>query len=259
MFSKWWSLYFSIFGCVCFIAKYRMSKMGGNAGVIIVLVIQNSTISRSCYYRIPDRRYSVCPVEGTLWPWNDWKRHMDAWRTWKGHIEKPQTGVKQKLSSLTLKTDIYCCKKWFHVWFYVHSPFRINWCDVNPGRCSKWQRRWPGNDLIVRRPWPLTLTPRQRGELQVAWETSPAAAQVDSQRAGRGCERLTEGAVGGLSVVLRRDKSEINLTRNKQRCIFIKITFLPLHFAASFILLACVMLGQSWLWYSNYSVYYSAL
>lgn len=92
-------------------------------------------------------------------------------------------------------TDIKC--------FSVYSPFRVNRCNVYPGRGSKRQRRRPSNDLVVRRPWPLPLAPWQRGQLQVSRETSPAAAQVNTQRAGRGCERFAEAAIGGLSVVLK--------------------------------------------------------
>lgn len=100
----------------------------------------------------------------------------------------------QVLCCTGLATDIKC--------FSVYSPFRVNRCNVYPGRGSERQRRRSSDDLVVRRPWPLPLAPWQRGQLQVARETSPAAAQVNTQRAGRGCERLAEAAVGGLSVVL---------------------------------------------------------
>lgn len=95
-----------------------------------------------------------------------------------------------------------------------HSPFRIHRCDVNAGRGPEGQGRGPGHDLIVGRPRPLRLTPRQRGQLQVARETPATAPQVDAQRAGRGRERLTEAAVWRLSVVLgggeRRKRTDFN-------------------------------------------------
>lgn len=96
----------------------------------------------------------------------------------------------------------------------AHSPFRVHRCDVDAGRGPEGQGRGPGHDLIVGRPRPLRLTPRQGGQLQVTRETSAAAPQVDAQRAGRGCERLTEAAVWRLSVVLggggRRKHTDFN-------------------------------------------------
>lgn len=90
----------------------------------------------------------------------------------------------------------------------VHSPLRIHRRDVDARRRSKGQGRGPGHDLLVRRPRPLALAPRQRRQLQVAGETPATAAQVDAQRAGRRRERLAEAAVGRIPVVLVAEEDE---------------------------------------------------